>query len=138
MPNCLFISLSSYLNVYPPVSLPVYLLPCLTIFPGGSAGQESSCNAGELGSTPGLGRSPGGGKGYPLRHSALESSMDSPRGRKESDTTDQRLLSLGEGNGNPLRYSCLQNSTDGGARWASVHGVAKSRTRLSDFYFHFP
>ena len=41
--------------------------------------------------------------------------------------------SPGEGNGNPLQYSCLENSTDGGAWWATVHGVAKSRTGLSDF-----
>ena len=42
--------------------------------------------------------------------------------------------SPGEGNSNPLQYSCcLENSMDGGAWWATVHGVAKSRTRLSDF-----
>ena len=40
----------------------------------------------------------------------------------------------GEGNGNPLQHSCLENPV-GGARWASVHGVTKSRTRLSDFTF---
>ena len=40
--------------------------------------------------------------------------------------------SSGEGNGNPLQYSCLENPMDGGAWWATVHGVAKSRTRLSD------
>ena len=45
-------------------------------FPGGSAGKESACNAGELGSIPGLGRSPGEGKGYPLQFSGLENSMD--------------------------------------------------------------
>ena len=66
-------------------------------FPGGSEVKASACNAGDLGSIPGLGRSPG------------------------------------EGNGNPLQYSCLENPTDGGAWWAIVHGVAKSRTRLSDF-----
>ena len=72
-------------------------------FPCGSAGKESGCNAGDLGSIPGLGSSPG------------------------------------EGNGNPLQYSCLENPKDGGAWWASVHRVAKSRTRLSDlpFTFHF-
>ena len=43
--------------------------------------------------------------------------------------------SPGEGNGNPLQYSCLENSMDGGAWWATVHGVAESRTRLSDFTF---
>ena len=41
--------------------------------------------------------------------------------------------SPGEGNGNPLQYSCLENPMDGGAWWATVHGVAKSRTQLSDF-----
>ena len=68
---------------------------------GGSDGKASACNAGDLGSIPGLGRSPG------------------------------------EGNGNPLQYSCLENSMDGGAWWATVHGVTKSRTRLSDFTFTF-
>ena len=41
--------------------------------------------------------------------------------------------SPGEGNGNPLQYSCLENPTDRGHWQATVHGVAKSRTRLSDF-----
>ena len=40
-----------------------------------------------------------------------------------------------EGNGNPLQFSCLENSMDGGAWWATVHGVAKSRTQLSDLTF---
>ena len=43
----------------------------------------------------------------------------------------------GEGNGNPLQCSCLENHMDGGAWWAAVHGVVKSRTRLSDFTFTF-
>ena len=46
-----------------------------------------------------------------------------------------RLNLLGEGNGNPLQYSCLENPMDGGAWEAIDHGVAKSRTRLSDFTF---
>ena len=66
-------------------------------FPGGSDGKASAYNAGDPGSIPGSGRSPG------------------------------------EGNGNPLQYSCLENPVDGGAWLATVHGVAKSRTRLSDF-----
>ena len=69
--------------------------------PGGSDGKASAYNAGDLGSTPGLGRS------------------------------------SGEGNGNPLQYSCLENAMDAGAWWATVHGVVKSRTRLSDFTFTF-
>ena len=43
--------------------------------------------------------------------------------------------SPGEGNGNPLQYSCLENPMDRGAWWATVHGVAKSWTKLSDFTF---
>ena len=61
-------------------------------FPGGLEGKASACNAGDLGSIPGSGRSPG------------------------------------EGNGNPLLYSCLENPVDGGAWWATVHGVTKSQT----------
>ena len=45
-------------------------------FPGGLAGKESTCNAGDLGSIPGLGRSPGEGNGYPFQYSGLENSMD--------------------------------------------------------------
>ena len=45
-------------------------------FPCGSAGKELACNVGEVGSIPGLGRSPGEGKGYPLQYSGLENSMD--------------------------------------------------------------
>ena len=53
-------------------------LPHLPLhFPGGSSGKESGPNAGDLDSIPGLGRSPGEGKGYPLQYSGLENSMDS-------------------------------------------------------------
>ena len=48
----------------------------LPTFPGGSAGKESAFNAGDLGSIPGLERSPGEGNGYPLQYSGLENSMD--------------------------------------------------------------
>ena len=73
-----------------------YAHPTYGGFLGGSAGKESACNAGDLGSIPGLGRSPEEGKGYPFQYSDLEKSMD-----------------------------------------CTVHGVTKSRTRLSDFHFHF-
>ena len=43
----------------------------------------------------------------------------------------------GERNGTPLQYSCLENSMDGGALWATVHGVTNSWTGLSDFIFTF-
>ena len=64
-------------------------------FPCGSAGKESASNVGDLGLIPGLGRSPGEGKGYPLQYSGVENSMDySPWDRRESDTTDRLSLSL--------------------------------------------
>ena len=50
--------------------------PVFLGFPCGSAGKESACNVGDLGSIPGLERSPGEGKGYSLQYSGLESSMD--------------------------------------------------------------
>ena len=65
-------------------------------FPGGSVGKEYTCNAGDLGSVPGLGRFPGGGHGNPLSYSSLENPHGqrslvgySPRGRKESGTTER-------------------------------------------------
>ena len=64
------------------------------LFPCGLAGKESAFNVGDLGLIPGLGRSPGEGKGYPLQYSGLENSME-----------------------------CID------------HGVARSRTQLSDFHF---
>ena len=64
-------------------------------FPGGSDGKEPTCNIGDLGSIPGLGRFPGGGRGNPLQYSCLENPHEqknlaghSPQGRKESDTTE--------------------------------------------------
>ena len=59
-------------------------------FPCGSAGKESACSEGDPGLIPGLGRSPGEGKGYPLQYSDLENSMDcfSSCGGKESDRTE--------------------------------------------------
>ena len=69
-------------------------------FPCGSAGKESACNTEDLGSIPGLGRSPREGNGYPLQYSCLENSMDrgplqaSPWDHKESDTTERLTFSL--------------------------------------------
>ena len=73
----------------------------MSTLPWDSEVKASACSAGDLGSIPGSGRSPG------------------------------------EGNGNPLQYSCMENPMDGRAGWATVHGVAKSRTRLSDLTFTF-
>ena len=70
--------------------------PVFLDFPCGPAGKEFACNVGDPGSTPGLERSPGEGKGYPLQYSGLENSMDciySPWGHKESDMTERLSLS---------------------------------------------
>ena len=70
--------------------------PVFLGFPDSSVGKESTCNAGDLGSIPGLGRSPGEGKGYPLHYSGLENATDcySPWGHKELDMTEQLWLWL--------------------------------------------
>ena len=69
-------------------------IPVFLGFPGGSAGKESTCNARDLGLTPGLGRSPGGRLGNPVQYSCLENPRDrgawwGPRGHKESDMTER-------------------------------------------------
>ena len=75
----------------PPVQLNRYLLPATGPWasPDGSAGKGSACNAGDLGSIPGLGRSPGEGKSYPLQYSGLENCRDcAVHGVTESDSTE--------------------------------------------------
>ena len=96
--------------------------PIFLGFPCGSAGKESAF----LGSIPGLGRSPGEGKGHPLQYSGLENSI--PCIVHGLAKIWMRLYFLGL-----LQYSCLENPKDGGAWWARVHGVTESQTRLSDF-----
>ena len=71
--------------------------PVFLGFPGGSAGKESTCNVGDLGSIPGLGRSPGEGKGYPLQYSGLENSIDYTVQRVRHDCKCCAYLLLGHG-----------------------------------------
>ena len=76
-------------------------------FSCGSVGKESACNVGDLGSNPGLGRSPGEWKGYPRQYSGLENSMDySPWGHKELDTTEGLSLSVIWGSYTQVPQSC--------------------------------
>ena len=105
-------------------------------FPDSSVGKESTCNSGDSGSIPGSGRSTGEGIGYPLQYS-----LGFPGGSTCEECThsvgDLGLIpGLGrpprKGKGYPLQYAGLENSVD-----CVVHGIAKSRTRLSDFHFHF-
>ena len=142
------------------------------IFPGGadsSDSKESACSAGDPGSIPGSGRSPGEGNGNPLQYSCLENSMEriawrtTVHGVEKSriqlgnfhfisqvllvvknpaasagDARDASLIpglgrSSGLGIGKPLQNSCLGNPMDRGTWWATVHGVAKSWTQLSNW-----
>ena len=90
-------------------------------------GLFSSCNEWRYSLVCGMRTSPCGGFSccgpWALEHAGVSSSSVVAHSR--------------EGNGTPLQYSCLENPMDGGAWWATVHGVAKSRTRLSDFTFTF-
>ena len=87
-------------------------------FPGGSDSKESACNAGDQGSIP------GGGHGS----DDVESACDVG----DSGSIPGLGKIPGVGNGNPLQHSCLENPMDRGTWWATVHGVAKSQTRLSN------
>ena len=79
-------------------------------FPGGSAGKESACSVGDLGSIPGLGRSPGEGRAYSLQYSGLENSMDCMGwGRKELDTTKRLLLHFKINPENCIFSYCILN-----------------------------
>ena len=74
-----------------------------------------------------------------IHNSSLLSGQKPRIGLSTVQTGKYNFLNIegGEGNGTPLQYSCLENPMDGGAWWAAVHGVAKSRTRLRDFTFTF-
>ena len=92
---CIYIRKTAYCIDSIMYMLNVYIGDVLS-FPGSSAGKESICNAGDLGSIPALGRSPGENKGYPLQYSGLENSMDctySSWGRRQSDMTEGLALS---------------------------------------------
>ena len=68
---------------------------------------------------------------------AVKEAKGEPLGRAVPEEIQLADGGAGGGNGTPLQYSCLENPMDGGAWWAAVHGVAKSRTQLSDFTFTF-
>ena len=93
-------------------------------FPGGSDGEDCACHAGDLGSTPEVGRSPGEGKGYPLQHSwACQVALVGKNPPANAgDAGDTGLIpgsgrSPGEGNSNPFQHSCLENPMDRRAWW---------------------
>ena len=105
-------------------------------FPHSSVGKEFTCNAGDPGSIPGLGRSAGEGIGYPLQYSwasLVAQLIKNPPAMWETWVWSLGWeRSLGEEKGFPLQYSGLENSRD-----CIAPGVTKSRTRLSNFHFQF-
>ena len=140
-----------------PGSIPRLPTPVFLGFPWGSADKESTCNAGDLGSIPRLGRDAGERKGYPLYCSGLENSMDcvvhgvtksgtrlsdfhfsglscSSKGKESAcNAGDQGSIpgsgkSSGGENGNPLQYSCLENLMDRGVWRTVIYRVTQSRT----------
>ena len=141
--------------------------PAFVDFPCGSAGKGSACNVGDLGSIPGLGRSPGEGKGYQLQYSCLENSMDfivhvvTQIGRrdrlptpvfsgflcgsagKESACNAGNLGSipgLGRSPGEGNGYPLQYSALEKCTvlyTHGIVHGVTKSWTQLSDIHCHF-
>ena len=109
--------------------------------PGGSVSKEFACHAGDLGSIPGSGRSSEEGNIYPLQYSWASLVVQLVKGSScnagDLGSIPGSGRSSEEGNGNPLQYSCLKNPMNGGAWWATLHGIAKSRTWLNDFTFTF-
>ena len=104
------------------VSTPVLLLQStIRDLPGSSTGKESTCNAGDPGSVPGLGRSPGEGISYPLQFSwasLMAQTVTNPPAMRE--TWVQSLVGkMPCGRNGPLQYSGLENSMDRGA-WQSM------------------
>ena len=105
-------------------------------FLGNSAGKESACNARRPGLIPGLGRSPGEGKGYPLQYSWASLVAQLVKNLPAMQETCVRSLGWED----PLEEDMATHSsilaweipTDRGAWQATVHGVTKSQTRLSD------
>ena len=105
-------------------------------FPQSSVGKESACNAGDPGSIPGSGRSPGEGIGYALQYSwasLVAQLVKNPPAMRETWVRSLCWEDPLEKGKYPLQYSGLENSMD-----CIAHGVAKSWTRLSNFHFHFP
>ena len=104
-------------------------------FPGSSAGKEYACNEKDPGSIPGLGRSSGEGIGYSLQYSWA--SLVAQMVKNPPAMWEIWVQSMGWEDPpwrawQPTPFSCLENSMGRGAWWATVHGITKSWTRLSN------
>ena len=128
--------------------------PVFLGLPGSSASKESVCNAGDLGSIPGLGRYPGEGKGYSLQYSGLMDCIVPGVAKSWTRLSDFHFTSLHlvaqwlriclanrrglsevplwKEVATPLQYTCLGSPMDRGAWQSTVHGVTKTWTQLSN------
>ena len=111
-------------------------------FPGSSGGKESACNAGDPGSIPGLGRSPGEGISYPLQYSwssLVAQVVKNPPAKWETwfQPMGWEIPWGREGMATHSSILAWGIPMDRGAWRATVHGVTKNRTRLSGFHFHY-
>ena len=129
-------------NIWQKMYLKLSIIVSSYCFAHSSTGEESSCNAGDICSIPGLGRSPGERIGYPLQYSCT--SLVAQMVKNLPAMQDIYLCSIpglgrfsGEGKSYPLQYSCLKNSMDRVAWQAIVRGVAKNWPQLGDFHFAF-
>jgi len=135
----MYVYIYIYIYIYMPMHSKVDGLPLWL------SSKESAFNAGEPGSIPGLGRSPGEGNGKPFQYSCLENPTDGRTWRaivhgvtRVGHNRDVGLIPglgqfPGEGNDNPFQCSYLGNPMDRGAWWATAHRVTKSQTQLKKF-----
>ena len=101
-------------------------------FPSGSAGKESTCNVRDMGSIPGLGRSPGEGKGYPLQYSGLDNSMDCivhAVAKSRTQLSDFHFTSL-------QILKCIQKKIQQLMNWWTHHSRNKHFVHVFPFFPH--
>ena len=103
-------------------------------FPGSSVGKEPACKSGNPSSISGSGRSPREGISHQLQYSWASLVAQMLKNLPVMQETWVWSLAWQDPHGNPFQYSCLENSMNRGAWQATLHGVAESRTWLSDFH----
>ena len=125
----------------PPFSL---CQECWVVFPHSLDRRESACSMGDLGSIPGLERSPGEGQGNPLQYSCLENPHEqrslvgySPWGRKESDMTEQPSRAQECRVVHRFSLGCIWTTTGAGGWWWNFHSLVGPRIRFSSLNLDF-
>ena len=124
------ISKLTELSKYTHICARVYI--CVLGFPGSLVSKESTCSAGDRSLIPGSGRSPGEGIFIDFPGDCDSDGTESACNAASLDSIPGLGKFPGGGHGNPLQYSCVENPIDRGAWWATVRGVTKSQTQLSN------